>query len=438
MSGTSQRLRRPRAADTGAGLGSARTPRNKGYATPVTRLAIFASLESSHGRARLLFEVARVLLTRGHQVDIVVPRPGADLRDRLPAGARLVELAPRWLPTAWARRAPVYAAIPALARYLRRARPALVLGGSIPPNVSALLARRLSGLDLPVVLRQSNVLRISGDPDYGGIAPRRRDWMVRRFFRHADAVIAVSDGVADNLVKAAGVDPSRVRAVPAGIDADVDARAAEPLSHPWFQAGQPPVLVNVGRQVPKKDQATLLRALKRLRAKADVRLVILGGRAAASPSLDTLIAELGLGDAVDRPGSVDNVFPYLARASAFVLSSISEGMPNALLEAMASGCPVVSTDCPSGPHELLEGGRHAPLVPVGDDAALAAAIERVLADPPDTRPLRTRAAAFSVTRSAEAYADILETLVRPRAAGATGADLNPRAEVSAAGPMRSR
>ena len=375
----------------------------------MSRFAIFASLEGSHGRARLLFEAARLLIARGYAVDIVVPRPGDLLRAELPEGARLVDLAPRWMPRELARRAPVYLAIPKLARYLRRTRPSAVLGGSIPPNLSVLIARRLAGVALPVVLRMSNVIHIPDDPEYSGIAPRKRDPLVRRVFRQADAVIAVAAGTADNLHKAAGVPRERIHVVPAGIDADVSARAAEDVEHPWFTPGAPPVLVNVGRQVPKKDQATLLRALARVRESRDVRLLILGGRAGASAELDALIPDLGLEDAVDRPGSVDNVFPYLARADAFVLSSISEGMPNALLEAMASGCPVISTDCPSGPRELLDEGRSAPLVPVGDVSALAGAILESLATPPDTAGLRERAASFSVGRSAREYADLLET-----------------------------
>ena len=383
------------------------------------RIAIFAGLRGIHGRDRLLCQVARVLLTRGHAVDLVLPRPVAPaLRPALPAGARVVELAPRWLPGRWRGRAPAYLALPGLAAYLRRTRPAVLLGGSIPPNLTALMARRIARVPTRIVLRQSNVIRIPGDPDYGGIAARPRDGLVKRWFGAADAVIAVAQGVADNVVKATGMAAARVHAVPAGIDADVPGRAAEPLDHPWFAPDAPPVIVTVGRQVPKKDHATLLRGLARLRETRDVRLVILGGRAGASADLDALIPRLGLDAAVDRPGSVANVFPYLAKANVFVLSSISEGMPNALLEAMACGCPVVSTDCPSGPNELLDGGRLAPLVPVGDDAALADAIARVLHEPPDTAPLRDRAAAFSVGRSADAYADILERVGGARS-GAT-------------------
>ena len=336
------------------------------------------------------------------------------VHEAVPEGVRVVPLYPRAVPARWQKRWPVYAVLPALIRYLRRARPDVVLAGSIPPNVVALLARRLAGTRTAVALRQSNVQHIVGDPDYTGIAPRRRDWMVRRFYRQADAIIAVAAGTADNVVKAAGVDPARVHVVPAGIDPETArARAAESLDHPWFQDGGPPVLLNIGRQVPKKDQAMLLHAFAKLRAERDGRLVILGARAGAAPDLDALVARLGLDAVVDRPGSVGNPFAYLARADLFVLSSISEGMPNALLEAMAVGCPVVSTDCPSGPRELLDGGRVAPLVPVGDVDALTAAMRAALDAPPSAEALRARAALFSVDRSAAAYVETLLNLVPP-------------------------
>jgi len=383
----------------------------------VARFAIFTSLETPHGRAGLLFATARTLRDRGHRVELVLARRSDTVRAAVPEGVRVVELFSRAAPRLWQRKRPVYLTVGALARYLRRTRPDALLGGSIPPNIVALLARRLAGVGTPVALRQSNVQRIPGDPAYAGIAPRRRDWLVRQFYREADAVIAVAAGTADNVVKAAGVPPERVHVVPAGIDPEVArARAAEPVAHPWFQGDGPPVLVNVGRQVPKKDQATLLHAFARLRAERDCRLVILGARAGAAAELDTLVGRLGLEGSVDRPGSVANPFAYLARADLFVLSSISEGMPNALLEAMAVGCPVVSTDCPSGPSELLDGGRLAPLVPVGDVEALAAALRGALDEPPDGAALAAQAGEFSVTHSAAAYAEVLLALAGERAA----------------------
>jgi glycosyltransferase involved in cell wall biosynthesis len=156
----------------------------------------------------------------------------------------------------------------------------------------------------------------------------------------------------------------------------------------------------------------LIRAFARLRASRPLRLVILGTGpkhvgAAAQTALKDLAVSLGVGDDVDVPGYAENPYRYMARSGVFVLSSAWEGFGNALVEAMACGCPVVATDCPSGPAEILEGGRYGPLVPVGDDAALADAMASVLAAPRDAATLRARAAEFSVERAADRYEALL-------------------------------
>jgi glycosyltransferase involved in cell wall biosynthesis len=175
---------------------------------------------------------------------------------------------------------------------------------------------------------------------------------------------------------------------------------------------------------------TLLHALARVRRERDVRLVVLG-RGPLRERLSELAAELGVGEAVRMPGVVANPFAYLARASAFVLSSAWEGLPNVLLEALACGCPVVATDCPSGPREILADGRHGRLVPVADPEALAAAILATLDAPPDPGPLRARAADFALARSADRYLEVL--LGSDRAHAVTAPDGDPaRAPVAAA------
>jgi glycosyltransferase involved in cell wall biosynthesis len=139
--------------------------------------------------------------------------------------------------------------------------------------------------------------------------------------------------------------------------------------------------------------------------------MILGGSSPITPGhaaeLATLVGDLGLADDVAMLGYADNPFAYMARASVFVLSSLYEGLPGVLIQALACGCPVVSTDCPSGPREILDHGRFGPLVPVGDDAALARAIEDTLDDPPPAELLRGRAGLFSVDRAVDGYLRLL-------------------------------
>jgi glycosyltransferase involved in cell wall biosynthesis len=203
--------------------------------------------------------------------------------------------------------------------------------------------------------------------------------LAKRFYPWADGIVAVSQGVVDDLVGSVGVASERIEVVHNPIvTPELREMAAAPLDHPWFRPGQPPVVVAVGRLSPQKDFGTLIRAMSRVRQTRPARLMILGeGRERAR--LESLIAELNLREAVELPGWVLNPYPFMVRSAAFVLSSRWEGLPSVLIEALYCGIPVVATDCPSGPFEILEGGKHGLLLPVGDVDALARGIESALA-----------------------------------------------------------
>ena len=162
-----------------------------------------------------------------------------------------------------------------------------------------------------------------------------------------------------------------------------------------------------------KDYPTLFRAFRQVSRNSDVRLVILG-EGSWRRRLEKLTRKLGLQEKVSLPGWVTNPYSFMRRASLFVLSSKLEGLGNVLIEAMACGCPCVSTNCPSGPSEILDDGRFGPLVPVGDDSALAAAMERVLNSPPDKNALLARAQEFSLDASVDQYERLILDLVRER------------------------
>src|SRR5262249_54469789 len=162
----------------------------------------------------------------------------------------------------------------------------------------------------------------------------------------------------------------------------------------WFAAGSPPVVLGVGRLALQKDFSTLIKAFAHVRSRAPARLLILGD-GEKRVELEVLVKELGLTADVCLLGYVDNPFAYMRRCAAFVLSSEYEGLPNSLIEAMACGAPVISTDCPCGPAEILDGGRYGLLVPVGDVEAMAAAISATLQKTPETATSVRRAEFFS-------------------------------------------
>jgi glycosyltransferase involved in cell wall biosynthesis len=185
------------------------------------------------------------------------------------------------------------------------------------------------------------------------------------------------------------------------------AMSRAPVDHPWCAAGAPPVILAVGRLTEQKDFPNLIRAYARLRQRRSVRLVILG-EGEARGELEDLIARLGLAEDVYLPGFVDNPFAWMRQARLFALSSRWEGLPSVLIQAMACGAQVVSTDCPSGPAEILEDGRWGRLVPVGDPEALAAAMDAALDDDEDIRAaVEIRARAFAVEPSVRGYLGVM-------------------------------
>jgi glycosyltransferase involved in cell wall biosynthesis len=242
-------------------------------------------------------------------------------------------------------------------------------------NLVALWAARLAGRVTPVVVTEHNTMSQANQHEN---MVSRNLWpiLLRRFYPWASSVVAVSRGAADDLARTSGFPRSRVEVVynPV-ITRSVMALARE-------KPGQPPVILGVGRLTRQKDFPTLIRAFARLRTQREARLIILG-EGEDRAKLEHLVGELELTQDVAMPG-FQNAMAYMARSALFVLSSAWEGLPTVLIEALAAGTRVVSTDCPSGPREILQEGRLGALVPVGDAAALASAMEAALDGPGDT------------------------------------------------------
>jgi glycosyltransferase involved in cell wall biosynthesis len=374
---------------------------------------------------RMVLALAGAFAERGHRVSLLVAVPSGALRARVPRPVELVPLAksPPLVGRAWALAADrgafremlpllvgpaprMLGRLPALVRYLREARPEALLAAGTQSNLAALWARRFRGVPTAIVVSERNTMSVVARRGRHGFR-RAYPRLARRAYPGAAAIVAVSDGVADDLSRVAGIARERIVRIdnPVVSAALLEQAKASP-GHPWMAPGGPPVVLAAGRLHRQKDFPTLLRAFAQLRALRAARLVILG-EGAERRQLERLARALRVEADVALPGFVENPYAWMARAAVFVLSSAWEGIGNVLVEALACGCPVVATDCPSGPAEILEQGALGPLVPVGDPAALAEAIRSVLELPPDRERLRARAARFSVDAAADRYLEVL-------------------------------
>jgi len=365
-------------------------------------IAVFVSFSGTGGVERMVTSLVRGFVDLGQAVDLVLVKAEGPHLARLPP-----EVEPVRLGTGH-----TFLALPALARYLRRRRPAALLAAKDRAGRIAVLARRLARTDTRILIRLGTNLStaMAGRPAYEHWL---RYWPIRWLYPQADRLVAVSEGVARDTAEIARVPRQRIWVIrnPV-ITPELAGLAAEPCGHPWLATGEPPVVLGAGRFQRQKDFPTLIRAFARVRAARPCRLILLG-EGKGRHELETLIAELGLTGQVDLPGFRTNPFPFLARASLFVLSSAWEGSPNVLTEALALGTPVVSTDCPSGPRELLDGGRFGPLVPIGDVAALARAMTETLDRHPPPETLKSAVAEYNQAASARRYLQAMG--VAPRA-----------------------
>ena len=393
------------------------------------------------GAERIMPNLAAALMARGHRADLVIPRLAGDYRAAVPDGMRVYRaripgtdrkllramqrsgvqveamvVNPLGVARSWLvlgrkdldlpvrRRLRVYAYATMIARYVRKARPHVLVSALPGADAAAVCAAQLTAQAVPVVVTVHNV-----PADY--YAP---EWLAtaRRLYPLADAVVAVSRGVAES-VRAVGVDARRVRTIYNPVPTDSIRRLAQAdVAHPWFADGTPPVVLSVGREGPSKDYPTLVEAFGLARREVDARLVILGKLSAPYRArLKSLARGLGVARDLDFVDFDENPYRYMRLAGLLVLSSRSEGLPTVIIEALACGTPVVSTDAPYGPREIIGGWGDLP--PVGDAAALARALVATLrGERPTEDALRARAADFSPDNAADAYLALFEELAQ--------------------------
>jgi glycosyltransferase involved in cell wall biosynthesis len=365
------------------------------------RVALFSPSMTWGGAEKMFKRLAIGFGQAGLDVDLVLASAvGPNLVD-LPGSVRVIDLHSRRL----------LASSRPLARYLRDKRPGVLISTQDHANLVAVWARFLARTSTQLILREANTLSVASS-NSRDIRERVVPWLARTFYRAADVVVAVSRGVAEDLVNNVGVPRSMVRVIyNPTVDSDLALEMVQPVSHPWLGDGGPPVLLAVGRLGPQKRFDALIRAVAIVCRTRPVRVLILGD-GEERERLQSLARELGVEHCVSLPGFVVNPCAYMSQADLYVLSSAWEGLPNALIEALACGLPVVSTDCPSGPREILAADHHGTsplgqLVSVDDPMGMAEAILKELGLERDPARLRHRAQRFASERAVRAYLDLM-------------------------------
>lgn len=357
-------------------------------------VAIYIHDLSPGGVERQTLALALELQQRGVDITLVVHQMRGELLPLLPSSVPVVNLhAARTLHD-----------VGRLRHFLREAKPDILMANVDHNNVAAALAKALSGTSTKLVICQHNPLSAEYHATVNW-THRLVPLAYRLLASRINHAVAVSNGIARELQHDAGLPASKITTIyNAVIGSDFASRASQPVTHPWLVNKTCPVFVSAGRLVEMKDHRNLLHAFAQLRSTQPARLMVLGvGPMLAE--LQALAIALDVADDVEFAGFVANPLPYMRAADAFVLSSRSEGFGNVLVEAMGCGTPILSTNCPHGPADILSHGEYGILVPPRDSDALATGMARILAERSAWSPerLRNRAAAFSYATCADSY-----------------------------------
>jgi len=367
------------------------------FLSKAPRLAVFFSTSGHSGVDRIAQNLLPALADKGLRVDLLKVRGhGPNLDADALQKINVIDLG----------HAHTYASLGALVRYLRNNSPDVLLADKDRVNRVALLAKALARVKTRLLLCQGTT--ISVDLAHRGLFER---WLQRfsigHLYRFAHSVVVTSEGVARDMVAYTGLDEGKIQVVPCPVvSADLFSLPQPLPDHPWYGKGKPHIILGVGELCYRKDFATLLKAFAMVRKTMTCRLVILG-RGKERERLLHLADDLGIRGDVSLPGYQSNPYPFMAHASVLVHASRWEGLGFVLIEALALGTPVVATDCPSGPAEILKHGCYGHLVPVGDPVPMAEAILKTLQKRLPPEFLKDAARPYEIGASVEAYIKVM-------------------------------
>lgn len=353
-------------------------------------IALYLPSLRGGGAERVMVMLANGFAARGHHVDLVLARADGPYLAEVAAGVRVVDLA----------RNRVLASLLPLVRYLRRERPDAMLSALNHANIIAILARKLARLPLRLVVSEHSA-------PSGSLTGSRQAKIMRRltqlFYPQADAIIGVSQGIVSEMYGMLHLPKEKLHCIYNPVDINrIQRLMVAPINHPWLAAARGtrdhPVILAAGRLTAAKDYPTLLRAMAQLCEQRPARLIILG-QGEEELALKNLVQDLHLSEHVFFAGFQENPFAWMHAADVYVMSSAWEGLPGALIEALACGARVVSTDCRTGPAEILEDGKWGKLVPVGDYKALSESILEIMNEKDKYFVATNRAEQFDIAHS---------------------------------------
>lgn len=359
------------------------------------RIALFLPSLAGGGAEKIAITLATGFANRGYPTDLILAKAEGAYLSQVPQNIRVIDLcASRPL-----------TAVPGLAKYLIKEKPTALLSKLTNSNIAALFASQFSHSKTRCIVCEESTLSI----DLKGSSYLNKailPILLGYLYRRADAVVAVSKGSANDIAHVLGLQAESIHQIYNPIvSKELKAISQKKINHPWLLKKNVPIILGIGRLTPQKDFQTLIQAFSEARKKIPCRLIILG-EGEEKAALEQLSKDLNISDDIDFPGFVKNPLAFLSRADLFVLSSRWEGLGNVLVEALAVGTPVISTNCPNGPFEILEGGKYGQLIPMEDSKAMAEAIIKVLSGDFAAAPWEKKHL-FNIDQIVEKYLELL-------------------------------
>jgi glycosyltransferase involved in cell wall biosynthesis len=357
------------------------------------KILLFIRALHGGGAQRAMVRYANALTDRGYDTTVLVLNDKGEFNKELNANVNLIVLKANRIITA----------IPSITKQLKLIDPDVIMVTEPACNIAVIIARLFSGIQTRLLIREGL---------FPSVACKESPYLQTRIsyrlapylYKKADVIVGIASELADDLSTFLKVPRDEITLIPINpvVTPKLYELAEQSTNHEWLNNKYCPVFLGVGRLEAQKDFKTLIKAFCLVRKKIKCKLIIIGN-GNLHDELTSQIQETDYSKDIDLAGFNVNPFSFMAKADVLVLSSRYEGLPNTLIEALACGVPSVSTDCKSGPRDILNSGEFGPLVPVGDEFQMSDAMLDTLNNPIDKDILIARGAEYTLDKSIDAY-----------------------------------